>query len=167
MANDAFINIAGVPGECTTKGYENWIQVITYSFGVSQHSGGSMSAAGGLSGGRADFDALTFQHTLDSAAPALALACSSGQHLKTATLAVCRSTGDGQSTKFMEYAMTDVIVTKISHALATNGPDPITTETVGLAFGQITWTYTVVGQDGKKKGDKKTGWDVSKNAKAG
>jgi type VI secretion system secreted protein Hcp len=166
MANDAFIKIASIEGECTTKGFEKQIQLMNYTFGVSQHSGGSMSAAGGLSGGRADFDALTFQHTLDSASPALALACSSGQPLATATLSVCRSTGDGQSTKFMEYAMSDVIVTKVSHALTTDGPNPITTETVGLAFGQITWTYTVVGQDGKKKGDKKTGWNVSKNAKA-
>ena len=55
MAFDAFLKIDGVPGESTDDKHKDWIEVLSYSTGVSQKSSGSASTAGGASAERADF----------------------------------------------------------------------------------------------------------------
>ena len=47
MAFSAYLKIATIEGEAAAKGYEKTIECDSYSHILSQHSGGSMSAAGG------------------------------------------------------------------------------------------------------------------------
>jgi type VI secretion system secreted protein Hcp len=165
MAFNAYIKIDGIAGEATAKGYEKQIEVVSYSHPISQHSGGSMSAAGGLSGGRAEVGTFTFTKPIDSATPLLLQACCTGTHIKSAVLSVLRATGEGAGTLFYQITMGDVIVAADSSEGTNDPTTPLPQETLGLSFGTISWTYTQVGQDGKKKGDIKTGWDVSKGSK--
>lgn len=165
MAFDSYLKIATIEGEATAKGYEKCIELLSYSHGLSQHSGGSMSAAGGLSGGRVEHGAFTVTHLLDKASPKLALACSTGEHLKDITIDVCRATGEGKGTRYMQYVMSDVIVSSVRIAGTSKGADALPLEEVSFNYGKIEWTYTEYDQAGKKKGDLKTGWDVSKGTK--
>lgn len=165
MAFDCYLKIPTVDGEATHKGHEKWIELLSYNQGVSQHSGGSMSSAGGLSGGRANFQDFTIVHPLDKSSPKLNAACASGEHIKDITLEICRSTGDAKGTVFMKYVMSDVLVSSVKTGGSAKGAEPLPLEEVAFAFGKIEWTYTETDHAGKKKGDIKTGWDVSKNAK--
>ncbi len=165
MAFNAYLKIPTIDGEATAKGYEKQIELLSYSHEVSQHSGGSMSASGGLSGGRVDHGNFTVTHLLDKSSPKLSAACCTGEHIKDITVSILRATGEGAGTKFMETKMSDVIVSKVKPAGSSKGTDPLPLEEVQFAYGKIEWTYSEVGQDGKKKGDIKTGWDVSKGAK--
>ena len=82
MAFNSFLKIATIDGEATAKGYEKHIELASYSHSLSQHSGGSMSAAGGLSGGRVDHGNFTITKPLDSATPKLMQSCCTGEHIK-------------------------------------------------------------------------------------
>ncbi len=75
MPFDAFLKIATVPGESTDDKHKEWIEVLSYSWGVSQMLGGSASSTGSHAGQRADFSAFSVVHSLDKASPKLFLAC--------------------------------------------------------------------------------------------
>jgi len=54
-AFDAFLKIEGVSAESTDVTQKDWIEVLSYSWGVSQPASGSASSGGGRSAERADF----------------------------------------------------------------------------------------------------------------
>ena len=49
MAFDAFLKIATIPGESTDDKHKDWIEVLSYSWGVSQQTSGSRSSGGAAS----------------------------------------------------------------------------------------------------------------------
>jgi len=44
MAGDCFLKIDGIPGESTDDKHKDWIEVMSYSHGVSQMAGGEDDA---------------------------------------------------------------------------------------------------------------------------
>jgi type VI secretion system secreted protein Hcp len=164
MAFDAYLKIPTIDGESTTKGYEKYIELMEYKHVVAQHSGGSMSQSGGLSGGRVDHGNFVVKHAMDMATPKLYLSCCKGEHIPNITIDLLRSTGEGKGTRFMQYKMTDVIISGVTNVGTTKGLEALPLEEIQFAYGKIEWTFTPVGADGKKKGDVKTGWSVIQNA---
>src|SRR5512141_296981 len=71
MAFDAFLKIDGVPGESSDDKHKDWIEVLSYSWGVSQPSSGSASTAGGATAERANFSDFSVVKALDKASPKL------------------------------------------------------------------------------------------------
>ena len=49
MAFDCFLKIEGVPGESTDDKHGDWIELLSYSHGVSQPSSGAQSSGGARS----------------------------------------------------------------------------------------------------------------------
>ena len=49
MAFDAFLKIDGIPGESTDSKHKDWIEVLSYSTGITQPTSGSASTGGGAS----------------------------------------------------------------------------------------------------------------------
>ena len=91
--------------------------------------------------------------------------CCTGEHIKDIAVDILRATGEGAGTRFMQYKMSDVIISSVTDTGTSKGDTALPQEEVQFAYGKIEWTYTAVGQDGKKKGDIKTGWDVAKATK--
>lgn len=112
MAFDCFFKIDGVPGESTDDKHKDWIEITAYNHGVSQLASGSASSGGGRSAERCDFQDFSITKTLDKASPKLALFCCNGTHIGKISMELCRATGDKQ--KYMEYVMSDVIVSSVS-----------------------------------------------------
>ena len=71
MPFDSFIKIDGVPGESTDSKHKDWIEVLSFHWGVSQHETGSQSSGGARSSQRVDHQDLSFVHTIDKASPEL------------------------------------------------------------------------------------------------
>jgi len=161
MAFDAFIKIDGIPGESTDDKHKDWIEVLSYSFGVSQMASATASSSGGASAERANFQDFSIVKTLDKASPKLTLACASGQHIKEITVELCRAGGD--KVAYMEYKMNEVIISSVSVG-GGGGGEP--TESLTFNFGKIQWTYTQQKRaDGTAGGKVSAGWDLEKNAK--
>ena len=160
MAFDVFLQIGTIPGESTDSAHSNWIEVSSFSLGVSQNSSGSRSDAGAASGGRADWSDFAVTKNMDKASPKLMLSCAKGEHIASVTVNLCRATGD--KTKYMEYKMSDVIVTNVSTSGAAAGSLP--TESVAFNFGKIETTYFVTDhKTGKSSGQVASNWDLTSN----
>jgi len=161
-AFDMFLKIEGVPGESTDDKHKEWIEILSYSWGVSQPAAGSLSTGGARSAERCDHSDFSVVKTLDKASPKLALFCSSGQHITEVILVLCRSEGD--KPQYMKYKMTDVIISSVSVA-GSAGTEVLPVEEVTFAYTQIEWTYTEYDPvSGKAKGDVKAHWNLETNS---
>ena len=163
MPFDGFIKIDGIEGESNDSKHKNEIEVLSYSFGVSQAITGTVSSTGTFTGQRADLSPLSFTKQLDKSSPKLKVACASGEHVKSAVLTLCRAGGDKQP--YMEYKLTDVLVSGVRAGGASHGEGGVPIEEVSLHYGKIEWKYTVIGLDGKPAGNVSAGWNLKENKK--
>ncbi|MBI3466979.1 MAG: type VI secretion system tube protein Hcp [Planctomycetes bacterium] len=161
MAFDAFIKLDGIPGESTDDKHKEWIEVLSFSHGASQASFGSRSTGGAAGSQRADLTDFSFVKALDKTSPKLFLSCVKGDHIKEVTFHLNRATGDKQ--KYMEYKMTDVLISGYRPGGSSQSSD-LPLEEVSLNFAKIEHIYTETDhKTGKPKGDVKTWWDQSEN----
>jgi type VI secretion system secreted protein Hcp len=159
MAYDAFLKIDGIPGESTDDKHKDWIEILSFSQGVSQMATSSASS-GGRAAARCNHADFSITKNLDKASPKLALFCCNGTHIQKVKVELCRATGDKQ--KYMEYVLSDVIVSHWTPGGSAQGGEHL--EQVGFNYGKIEWTYTETDhKTGKPKGDVKAHWDLIAN----
>ena len=164
MAFDAFLKLDGVPGESTDDKHKDWIEVLSYSWGVSQPASGSASSGGARSAERCNHEDFQITKALDKASPKLFLACCNGEHIKEVKFSLNRATGDKQ--QYMLYVLSDAIVSSVKPGGTADAAETLPIETVRFNYGSIDLTYTETDHNtGKPKGDVKAGWDLTKNTK--
>lgn len=164
MAFDAFLKIEGIAGESSDDNHKDWIEILSYSCGVSQTASASASSGGGASSERADFMDFSIVKALDKASPKLAVFCSDGTHISTVTLELCRAGGD--KVKYMEYKLTNCIVSSCRPGGSAAGGEALPLEEVSFNYGKIEWAYTQqMRSDGSGGGQVAAGWDLELNAK--
>ncbi|MDR4497138.1 MAG: type VI secretion system tube protein Hcp [Candidatus Scalindua sp.] len=162
MAFNAFLQIDGIEGECTDDKHKNWIEVLSYSTGLSQTASGSAGTAGGAVSQRADFKDFTIVKTLDNASPLIALACADGTRISSVILELCRTGGD--KIKYMEYRLSNCIVSSVRPGGDSRGAEMLPLEEVSFNYGKIEWLYTQQRRaDGSGGGHVAAGWDLEKN----
>jgi type VI secretion system secreted protein Hcp len=137
MAADIFAKLGDIKGESIDDKHKDEIEVLSYSWGVSNpgniHGGGA---------GQTTFRDLSITHQIDKASPALMRACATGEHLKEATI-THRKSGKGQL-EFLVIKMNDVIITGVSHTRDVNQ----TSESVSIAFAKVDLEYRPQKSDG-------------------
>ena len=164
MAFDAFLKVEGIPGESSDDKHKDWVEILSYSTGIAQKSSASASTGGGASSERADFQDFTIVKALDKASPKLALACADGTHIKEIALSLCRAGGD--KVQYMEYKMTNCIVSSHIPGGKTIGEETLPKEEISFNYGKIEWTYTQQKRaDGSGGGNVAAGWNLESNAK--
>ena len=153
MSTDSHIKFDGVEGESTHKDHKGEIEVLSWSWNVSNNS----SLAGGGSGkGKANPGDFVFTHTYDKASPILAKQCASGKHFKTVKL-TARKAGEGQK-DFLVVAMKEVFITAVSPS-GGHGGEII--ENVAFTYKDIEFEYKAQDDKGGLGGAVKFGWDVA------
>lgn len=164
MAFDAFLKIDGIPGESTDSNHKDWIEVLSFSHGVSQKGAGSMSSGGGASAERCDHRNFVVVKNLDKASPLLAEHCCSGKHIKNVVLSLNRAGGD--KVQYMEYKLTDAIIASYQPGGSSSGQSSLPVEELAFSYGKIEWTYTQQKlSDGTGGGKVAAGWDLTVNKK--
>jgi len=164
MAFDAFLKIDGIDGESTDDAHADQIEVLSYSIGVIQTTSASASSGGGASAERADFQDFSIVKALDKASPKLAIACADGTHIGEIILELCRAGGD--KLKYMEYKLTNCIVSSWQPSGSAGGDETLPLEDVSFNYGKIELTYTLQKRaDGSGGGNVAAGWDLEKNVK--
>ena len=159
MASDIFIKIGDIKGESQDKGHKGEVEVMSWSFGMSQS--GSMAMGGGGSAGKVSFQNLQFTHSVDTASPNLMQHCASGKHVDLVTL-TARKAGEEQH-EFIVIKLTDVIITSVQLSGSDGSGAP--TESVSLDFSKIQYDYKAQKADGKLDAPIKFGWDQKQNVK--
>jgi len=159
MPADCFIKIDGIDGECTDDKHKKWIEILSYSHGVSQMASASASTGGSKTGGRCDHQDFSIVKELDTATPALNLACCRGDHIKKLEMDLCSATGE--KAPYMKYTFENLIVSSVSIG---GGGGGTPTESVTFNYNKINWIYVDLDHDtGKKKGEVKKWWDQADN----
>jgi len=162
MAFDCFLKIEGIPGESTDDKHKDWIELLSYSYGVSQPSSGQRSTGGAASAERCNHTDFSVVKALDKASAKLFLFCCKGDHINSVKVELCRATGDKQ--KYMEYAMSDVLVSSYRPGGSAQGGESLPLEEVGFNYGKIELIYTATDhKTGRSAGDVKGFWDLVAN----
>lgn len=159
MAVDMFLKIDGIDGESTDDAHQKWIEVLSFSHGVSQPVSGA-SATGGRTGGRADFQNLSVMKTIDNATPDLNIKCAKGEHIKQVELELCLATGEKHT--FMKYTLSDCIVASVRPGGA-SASESKPLEEVSFAYGKIKWEYTPIDNQGKPGSATDRTWNLETN----
>ena len=158
MAANMFIKIGDIKGESTDKTHAGEIDVLSWSWGMSQ-SGTPHTGGGGA--GKVSVQDISVTKFFDSATPPVMLACCNGQHFKEARLTVRKA-----GTKPLEYLkviMKDVLVSSVSTG-GNNSEDRLT-ETITLNFAEFKVEYSPQKADGSAGAVIGAGWNIVKNAK--
>lgn len=159
MASDIFLKIDGIPGESYSDKHKNEIDILAWSWGVSQQGG--MHVGGGGGSGRASVNDINFTKKVDIATNKLYDSCCSGKHIAKMILS-CNKAG-GQQLEFIKVSLTDCLITSVS----TGGSDGANyTENVTVSFAKATMDYTQQDEKGSKIGNNSFTYDVKANKTA-
>lgn len=161
MAVDMFLKLTDVKGEAQDKAHKEEIDVLAWSWGMSQS--GTMHAGGGGGGGKVSVQDISITKWLDKSSPVLMQYCSLGKQFAEAVLTVRKAGGDSPL-EYLIITMKDVIVTSLSTG-GSGGEDRLT-ENASLNFSQYKVEYQPQKPDGTADGGK-IPWefDIAANAK--
>jgi type VI secretion system secreted protein Hcp len=157
MAYDAFLQLEGVDGESTRKGYEKQMAVISFSWGGSNPS--TIGVTGGGGGGKGELSSLSIMKKADAASPLLYQKCMEGNHFGKAKLTLLKS-GGKESVDFIVYEMEKVYVDSVQYS-GSEGGDDQPMESISLSFGKLSYTFTPQKPDGTKGSPVVGSWDVT------
>jgi type VI secretion system secreted protein Hcp len=156
MATDAFLHLDGVTGESTDDAYKTWIEILSFSWGLSNPTTPG-SATGGSGAGKVSLSDFSISKTLDSSSPSLFKNCCSGMHYATGTIKL-RKAG-GSQLVYLTYNLTQVFVS--SYSIGSSGEVPI--ESVSFSCGSVQMLYDAQASTGKDTKPLPAGWSVITN----
>jgi type VI secretion system secreted protein Hcp len=157
VAQDIFLKLVGIAGESNDATHKDEIEVLSWSWKVSQPSG--MHAGSGGGSGKAAVDDLTFHHYVDRASPNLAQFCLTGKHIPEAVL-VMRKAG-GNPLEYLKITMEDVLITNV-RPFFEEGMRAMR-EKVQLSFARVRQEYVIQNALGGSGGTVSAGYDIKSN----
>jgi len=160
MAVDMFIKIDDIEGESSDDVHAGEIDVLAWSWGMSQ-SGTTHTGPGG-GAGKVNVQDLSFTHYVDKASPNLMQMCCNGQHFEEATLVV-RKAGK-VPLEYMIITMKHGLISSVSTG-GSGGEDRLT-ENVTLNFSEFKSEYVPQKEDGSGDASVIVGWNIAKNVDA-
>jgi type VI secretion system secreted protein Hcp len=161
MAVDMFIKIGAIAGESKDSVHKGEIDVLAWSWGMSNSGSTHMGTGGGS--GKVNVQDLSFTKYVDSSSPALQLACMVGTHYDKATLTV-RKAG-GTPIEYIVIEMDELLISSVSTG-GSGGEDRLT-ENVSLNFAKVTYTYTAQLDGGGKGASTPYTYDIAANQEGG
>jgi type VI secretion system secreted protein Hcp len=158
MALNAYLKLDGIKGESTATEHKDEIDVMSFSWGVTQ--AGTFGGGGGGGSGKASAEDFSFVIKIDKSSPLIFKACATGQHISEATLTLARA--GKERTDYLKYKFEDVIISSFAPATDTapvEGPSPHMGPIPHLAGADFAAggtavrarkvEYSVMGADGK------------------
>ena len=155
MAVDVFLKINGVPGESADSKHKAEIDVLSYSWGVTQT--GTMSYGGGGGAGKANFGDFSFMMRMNKATPKLMQACANGSHIPDAIL-TCRKAGDKQQ-EYMSYKFYDLLISSYQTSASSEEP----TESISFNFSKMEMEYKEQDAKGNLGGSTNFKYNIKEN----
>ena len=154
-----------IEGESMVKDHEKEIDVISYSWGVSQPSAGPTGS--GMSASTAQFQSLSITKYIDKASPTLMMKCTTGATIGNAVMTVRMAAGEeGTYIPYFVFKMEPAFVTSYSTSASGAGGEK-GTEFITLAFRVVKIEYTPQEtMAGTPEASIPFSWDVAKQEPA-
>ncbi len=161
MAVDMFLKIDTIEGESQDKTHKKAIDILAWSWGLSQSGTTHLGSGGGA--GKVNIQDLSVTKYVDASSNALIMACCKGTHLAKVDLTV-RKAGDNPL-EYIKIYLQEVLVTAVSTG-GSGGEDRLT-ENVTLNFAKVKFEYQPQDDKGAKLGGVKTAtWNIPANSDA-
>src|SRR6187551_1767109 len=113
MAVDMFLKLDGVDGESVDAKYEKWIEILSFSWGISDGSKATNLPGKAPSSRRAQVSDLSITKYLDTSSPKLFEKCCEGEHIGGATL-VMRKAGE-KPLEFYKIKLVDILISSVQN----------------------------------------------------
>ena len=158
MAVDMFIKFDGIDGESVDSKHAKSIDVLAWSWGMSQSGTTHQSTGGGA--GKVNVQDLSLTKHIDKSSTVLMTHCATGKHIPKAVLTV-RKAGD-KPLEYLVITLKDLLISSVQTG-GSGGEDRLT-ENVTINFG----AYEVAYQQQAKTGGAEGGqvfskFDIAKN----
>ena len=154
---DYFLKLDGIAGESRDAKHKGEIELVSFSWGVTEAGGGGTGGGGGA--GKAQLKEFQFLMRVNKASPQLFLATVSGKHIKEGNLSVRRSAK--VAVEFLKIKFSDVLLSSYEQ---TGGGD-VPEETIAFKFAKIEMTLLPQQTRGAAGAASEAGWDLSRNLK--
>ena len=157
MAVDMFIKIGDIKGESRDDAHKEEIDVLAWSWGMSQS--GSAHMGGGAGAGKVNVQDISLTKYVDASSHLLMKTCCKGEHYDEATLTV-RKAG-GTAVEYIIIKLKEVFVSSVSTG-GSGGEDKLT-ENVSLNFAEFEYAYTPQKADGSADAKKEFKYSIAEN----
>jgi type VI secretion system secreted protein Hcp len=159
MAVDMFLELEGVKGESVDKVHKGKIDILAWSWGLSNT--GTMHHGSGGGAGKAAFQDISITKYIDVASPDLMLYCANGKHFTKGKLIV-RKAGETP----LEYLVIELEKVMVSaYSTGGSGGEERLTENVTLNFAKVKVEYVMQNEKGGKGNSSVFSWDIAANSK--
>jgi type VI secretion system secreted protein Hcp len=156
MAVDYYLELDGIKGEAQDKEHKDQIDVLSWSWGLSQS--GTTHMGSGSGAGKVNVQDLSLTKIVDKATAPLIQYCTTGKHIASGKLTCYKASGDNR-VKFFVLELKKIIVSSFSTGGVSDGE--MQTENVSLNFGEYKSVYTMQESDGAAGPSSEFGWDIA------
>ena len=166
MALNAHLDMkaAGIKGESKEQGFEDQIQLQSWSWGV--HNPNATTHGSGLGSGPGEPGTFNFTMYMNTASPELLVHCSTGQHITSdVILTVCKTGDKNTLQKFLKITYKNVMVA--SYSTGGQGANDLPLENISLAYESMKMEYLKQAEGGKTSPAGQGGYDFKTKKKVG
>lgn len=156
MAGNMFLKIDGIDSESEDADHKNWIDVLSWSWGMSQSANAHMG--GGGTRATADVQDVSIAHFIDRSSPILMGACLEGKHIPKATLEMTKAGADGKALPYLKVNFHDLVISNVSTG-GSQGED-VSVENFSMNFAKVDFEYSQQDAKGGAGAKPKMEWDV-------
>ena len=143
-ATDLFLKLGDIKGESQDSKHKDEIDVLAWSWGLSQPGQSGAQNAATSRQGRVCLSGLTITKRIDKSTPLLLAAAFANQTVPSATLSL-RKAGEGQQ-DFLTVELSNPVISGFASGGVNTDEGP--TESVTLNFSSVTITYIPQSFDG-------------------
>ncbi|MFC0588212.1 type VI secretion system tube protein Hcp [Novosphingobium aquiterrae] len=149
-----FLRIDGIDGDSSAKGFSEWIELESFSFGES--ISGAISGGSGLP----SFSDIALVLRGSTALTALMSASATGVHILSAEIRGVAGTGISGTSVVYDLTLNHVLVSSVQQSDASDG-DSVDYSFINLNYGQIGLVTTSLNPDGSAGTQHSFGWDLT------
>jgi len=132
-----YMNWDGVPGDVTTQGFEKWIELSSFQWGIGRGIGSAISGQASRESSIPSISEVVVTKRMDSSSPGLWTDSVAGQ-LNTTVKIAFTTTSKGATEQFLNYELTNTGLS--GYSISSGGDMP--TESLSLNFTKVMWSFT-------------------------
>jgi type VI secretion system secreted protein Hcp len=156
---DYFLKVPGVDGESTDENHGGEIELLSWSWGVTNAATHESGTTGG-GAGKGHCQDITCTARASKATAKLMQYCADGKHIDDEVILTTRRAGETPQDYFL-VKMKPVYIT--SYQTGGSSGDIVPVETFSLNFGAIKFEYCPQKEDGSLDSPIEGAWNVQKN----
>lgn len=147
-----------IKGNVTTQGYEDWIEVDSFSFGVGRGISMEVGNMANREATRPSISEINLSKSMDASSGGMFKESVSGSEGVKVVIHLVQ-TGSKEIQKYAEYTLENCLVSSYSVS-ASSGGAPV--ESISLSYGKLMSDLSNADKDNKNKASMKVGYDLEK-----